>query len=496
MLQKSSTKFNAWQINLISSLLVGLLAAILLVVVIGYRDSRIGMLILAGTIGMGLAGAIFIKPQFGSYVLAVSVFTNMSSNFINQGLPGTNKPLIALVFIGLVANRFLTRQEAIPSLKTTEWFLLGFGGVWLASAFVAQDQLLAVKSVVDFGKDFILILCVAYPLTIRPKSWQRAIWIIIFSAATLAGLGAYQVLSGNTAQTFMGFSEFLQAQIVDGAEDAARLIGPLADPNFYGQILVAVLPLAVYRALDARRVSSRLVAGGASLLIAFAILNTYSRGAFLAMALILVLIAIERRVRLSVLLLLGVAGLVILPLMPAGFTARLETLSIITGEDDTVHSEDSFRGRTSEILAGLNMFLDHPLLGVGVANYPLQYQAYASRLGLERRTENREAHSLYVETAAETGLAGILAFAGLFLSLLVGLQQARRRLARLLADEAWGGWIASVQFAILGYLTTSLFLHGDYLRYLWLFVALGIAAIHLVDYFERFSPARAVAGRE
>jgi O-antigen ligase len=474
---------------------VGTVAAILLVVTIGYRDSKIGILILSGTIGVGLAGAIFVKPQLGSYILIVSVFTNMSSNFIDQGLPGTNKPLIALVFIGILANRLLARQEAIPWPKRTEWFLLGVGGVWLLSAFGAQDQYLATERVVDFAKDFVLILCVAYPLTIRPKSWQRAIWIVILSAAGLAGLGAYQLLSGNTAQTFFGFSEFMEAQIVDGADDAARLIGPLADPNFYGQILVAVLPLAIYRTISTGRLSMKLVAGGASLLMAFAIINTYSRGAFVAMVLLLALIAIERRIRLPVLLLLAAASLVMLPFLPAGFTARLETLSIITNDKTTVHAEDSFRGRTSEMLAGFNMFVDHPLLGVGAANYPVQYQDYAARLGLEQRTENREAHSLYLEVAAETGLFGIVAFVGLFASLLVALQNARRRLAQRLKDQAWDSWIVSLQFAIVGYLTTSLFLHGDYLRYLWLLVALGIAVLHLADYQQPVSPAAAPSPR-
>jgi O-antigen ligase len=363
--------------------------------------------------------------------------------------------------------------------------MLAFGGAWLASAFVAQDRSEALNQVIDFAKDFVILLCVVYSLEARPTSWKRAVWLIILTAAALAGLGTYQVLTGDTGHTFFGFSKFIQAQIVQNVDDA-RLVGPIDDPNFYGQALAAVLPLAIYRLLDERRLGLKLVAGMASLLLVFAVINTYSRGAFVATVLVLIFIALERRVNFSLLLLVAVAALAIIPFLPSRFTDRLETLSIFTRDDATLYSEISFRGRASEMLAGVNMFVDHPFLGVGIGNYPLNYQDYAGRLGLEYRSEEREAHSLYLEIAAETGLFGIFTFAGLFASLLVGLTQARKKLNRLGKKfESWNTWITSLQLSVAAYFTSSIFLHGDYIRYLWLLVALGVAMIHLADSLEK-----------
>jgi hypothetical protein len=50
--------------------------------------------------------------------------------------------------------------------------------------------------------------------------------------------------------------------------------------------------------------------------------------------------------------------------------------------------------------------------------------------------------------------------------------------------------------SILAYLTSSIFLHGDYLRYLWLLVALGIAMIHLANNLQKAFPLQPEAQRQ
>jgi O-antigen ligase len=118
---------------------------------------------------------------------------------------------------------------------------------------------------------------------------------------------------------------------------------------------------------------------------------------------------------------------------------------------------------------------------VGIGNYAVNYQDYASQLGLEHRTEDRQAHSLYLEMAAETGMLGVLAFTAVFAAVLLGLNRARGKLNMLPEYRQWPGWITSVQMSIVAYLASSIFLHNDYIRYLWLFVALAMAMIRLAD---------------
>ena len=487
---KPPFKLTSLQLNLISLFLVGAAMLVLLVAGIGYRDSQVGLFAVGGLGAAGLGALIFFRPQVGTYILVITIFTNMSAIFTDLGLPGINKPLVALTLVSVVAARYLRRRSF--QLKRVEWFLLAYGGVWLTSTFVARDRGISFEHVVDFAKEFFILLCIVYSLESQ-ATWKRAIWLVILSAAALAALGTYQVISGNFTQTFWGFA------VVTPDVTQMRLSGPIGDPNFYGQTLLAVLPLALYRLLDEKKLRLKLVAAISLGLLVFIILNTYSRGAFLGLVVVLTLTLIERRIKLSTILMIILAASFIMPLLlpflPHGFTERIQTLSVFASEDATVHQEASFRGRTSEMISALMMFVEHPFLGIGVGNYEANYQDYARRLGLEYRTEERQAHSLYLEIIAETGSFGLIAFIGLFMSLIAGLYKTRRQSKRFDPPADWSTWLVSLQIGVIAYLTTSIFLHGDFIRYLWLLVALGATAIHITGRLTVSVPSQLPAER-
>ena len=82
------------------------------------------------------------------------------------------------------------------------------------------------------------------------------------------------------------------------------------------------------------------------------------------------------------------------------------------------------------MIVGLQMFADHPILGVGLGNYPLLYQQYSQRLGIDLRSEIRQAHNLYLEVAAETGLLGLLSFGLLLVVMFWSIWKAHQALAK------------------------------------------------------------------
>jgi putative inorganic carbon (HCO3(-)) transporter len=474
--EKIALKLNPIQINLLSFLLIGPVAMAVLVLLIGYRDTRIGLLGVGGLMAVGLGIMTLYRPQMGVYVLAITIFTNISAIFVDSGLPGINKPLVVLIISSVVVGRLARRQSF--HLKPTEWFLMAYGGVWLASAVVARDRSVSFTEFVDFVKEFLIILAIVYSVQ-KQIHWKRIVWIVIISVTMMAALGAYQVVTGNFDATFSGFA------MVTPDEDQMRLSGPVGDPNFFGQILSAVMTLVLYRFFTEKNLLLRVAAGISTLLIIFAIINTYSRGAFVAMLLVFTLTVIERGVNIKKIILISVMILFVIPLLmpflPKGFSERMQTLSVFTSEDATVHEDASFKGRSSEMLSGLLMFLDSPFLGIGIGNYEEAYHDYAVKLGLEHRTERRQAHSLYVEIIAETGLLGLVTFAAIITSLFMGFKQIRRQTRIWQPDSDWPIWVNSLQIAIVSYLTTSIFLHGDFFRYLLFLVAMGAAAIHLND---------------
>ncbi len=461
-------------INLISFILVLALSVILVILLIGYRDSKIGLLTIGGLAGIGLGAAIFFYPELGAYVLAITVFSNISSIFTDAGLPGLNKPLVALTFASIIAGRFVRRQPF--RVQRTEWLLLGYAAVALASTFFAKDRIVAIDTFIDLVKNILILITLIYSLQ-TTRQWKTTIWLMIGTITIIALLGIFQVLTGNFSATFGGFAT------VTPDVTQMRLSGPIGDPNFWAQILTSVMVLALYRFITDKMIWGKIMGGVATAILLFVILNSYSRGAFLAMSVIFVFTIIQRRVSMKKLIIVVAMVMIIIPLsmplLPEGFTERMQTLMVFTNDDKTtaVQQDKSFQGRSSEMLSGILMFFDHPILGVGIGNYEGNYQSYAQKLGLEFRTEYRQAHSLYVEIIAEMGILGILMFLAVIISLFAQFRHSRKLLANI--DEDWLGWLASVQIAILSYLTTSIFLHGDFFRYLIFLIAVGVAGGHI-----------------
>jgi len=460
-------------INLISFVAALAISLVLLVLLIGYRDSKIGFLAVGGLGGVALGAAIFFYPEVGAYVLAVTVFSNVSSIFTDAGLPGINKPLVALTFLSIIAGRFARRQPF--RVQRTEWLLLAYAGVGLVSTFFATDRIEAIDAFITLAKDVLIAITIIYSVqTVR--QFKITIWLIILTTSAVALLGAFQAATGSYGNTFGGFAT------VTPDVTQMRLSGPVGDPNFWGQILDAVLALALFRFITEKKFWWKLLGGGTFLVLLFVVINSYSRGAFMALGVILLLTIIQQKVNLKKLVAIAAVLVVVipasLPFLPAGFLERMQTLTAFTGDKSSaVRVDKSFQGRSSEMISGLLMFRDHPILGVGIGNYEINYQDYARKIGLEYRTEIRQAHSLYVEIISETGILGLLAFFALIISLFVRYRQNRRDLTGL--EDDWLDWDASLQIATVSYLTTSIFLHGDFFRFLTVLIALGITSGHI-----------------
>jgi O-antigen ligase len=146
----------------------------------------------------------------------------------------------------------------------------------------------------------------------------------------------------------------------------------------------------------------------------------------------------------------------------------------------------------SEMVAALQMFADHPFLGIGYGNYETHYHRYARDIALDGRREERQAHSLYLEVAAETGVVGLAAFGALIAYAMSSVLRTRAVLFES-GRDAQAQTATAFAIALFGYLAGSVFLHLSYPRYFWLLVGVAIAARGTVEAHR--APAR-IAGRQ
>ncbi|HEX3293751.1 MAG TPA: O-antigen ligase family protein [Solirubrobacterales bacterium] len=401
-----------------------------------------------------LLALLFLLYSYAGWVLGHTV-----------GGPEVSQVLL-LIIIAAVAWRHLERTERF-SLPGELIAVLILGVAFAASAAFTTDAGAGLRQIWDFiGYALTVVAIVA--LLDRPEWLRRAVWTVVVAGGALAILSLLQAGTGAYDNDFAGFA-------IARPEGAGvfRVGGPL-DPNFFGQVLVATAVLAVYLALSARDGLSR----GFALAIFMACIAvtglTGSRGALVATAaafcLILLLAPIPRDIGAAIAALVVIAGLVF---MPSGLQARIGLSSSSSPEVAKVTrgSEDAIQGRKSENLAALQMFRDHPLLGVGPGNYPQHYLSYSQRIGLDPRLAPREAHSLYLGALGETGIIGACALLAVLWLAVRGAWRGRRSLRGGDALLAEGIFVSLMSFLVAG-----LFLHAAYPRYLWILVGFGFAA--------------------
>ncbi|MFQ3536917.1 MAG: O-antigen ligase family protein [Aggregatilineales bacterium] len=450
--------------------LLGLIAVIIANYLMASTSSA--ALIAGGVIGAFVALWVALRPQVGLYLLVVFTYLNLSDALeVSFGIPKINQPLIALIVVSVLANRIVLKRKPLV-FRGVEAVMVLYGAVAAISVlFAAANQSAALDRLIDWLKDF-AILIIMVQLCDEEHTFTTALWALIASAALVAALSWYHTLTGDTDNTFFGLAKSGVHQIV-GETDDLRVTGPLDDPNFYAQILLMVFPLAAYRALTGTTHSGRLIGMLSTVLIAGAAIFTYSRGGFLALIVVSGLLVLERKYNLLRAASIGVVLVaLVLPILPSGYVDRLLTLGDALSSNTSVQTEASLRGRSSEMIIALQMFADNPILGVGKRNYSELYLEYSVVLGLDPRLEDRRAHSLYLELAAEMGALGILSFGGILLALLLSTARARRQFRQLDRPD-WVAWTASLQLGIVSYLITSIFLHGDYARYMWIMFALA-----------------------
>ncbi len=431
-------------------------------------------LVVAALAALAAAALLVLHdPAWGACALIVIIYWN-ASDVITDTWGFTW--VLRLAIAGTLAAALWDVLLA-PGPRRWRWPVLApflaYGAAQAAAAIGAGDPAAAQAALVEYGKALAVFYLVANLLR-SPRALRWGANAVLAAVLLLAAPVIYQGLT-SSGNTFWGFGARIWEQIVPG-EFGWRLGGAMGDPNFLAMVLVAALPLALLQALETRagwlRRGFALAAAAAALA---ATLFTYSRGAFIGIALVLGVLALRHRRRAWVLAGVLAALLAGVALQPQNLAARLASLLQLIRVQQTLLPDTSFQVRRNALYAGGLMFLSHPLLGVGPGNFPDSYLKYSALVGLANDPTLRDPHDLYIQIAAETGLAGIAAFCWLMLASFRLMERGRRRLRRLGADH-FADLIWALELALATYLVLSLFLHAAYFRHFLLLLALGTTA--------------------
>jgi O-antigen ligase len=246
----------------------------------------------------------------------------------------------------------------------------------IASTIQAIDSTVAFAHLIEFSKT-LLPFMLGITMIKTEKEARILLWIIVLT------------------QTYVCF-EMNQAYLLDGYNRAFSEGFGGMDNNSFGISLVTTVGAALGLFLSAKTGRVKLIGAAATLLIMHTILLTFSRGSFVGM------------------LAVGAMALVILPKRPkyVGAVVLVTIIAIrLTGPElaerlSTTFAPREMRDASAESRFDLwadlmTVISEEPILGVGPLNWPL----IAERFGWP---PGKEGHSLWVQTAAENGVPGVM----------------------------------------------------------------------------------------
>jgi putative inorganic carbon (hco3(-)) transporter len=391
--------------------------------------------------------------------------------------------VIVLLFVP-VANHLVLKREPLAITPVLPLVFAFLGAIFLAAALSGEPNVARSFVGIYLTEGLLLFLLVSNAVR-RVDTLNRVVWVLILAGSLLGAISLVQELTGTYANDYGGFAQVDRLESgggfnVSGTEDKVlrpRLGGPLGSENRYAQILAVLLPLALVKAFREPSRRLRLAAGTGALLITGGLMLTFSRGAAVAIGVMLLLMVLLRELRIRhFLAIVAVASIGVGVVVP-DYVIRLSSLEGVTAlrSDPSEVSDGTILGRGTENLAAFNTFLDHPLTGVGPGVYFREYsREYANRLDLRYLGSERRGHSLYLELAADTGIVGLGAFLAMVTTALVLLLRASRYWRS--RDPLRASLASAFFFALFAYLATGVFLHLSYHRFFWAVLALASAA--------------------
>ncbi|GEM_PF-596405 len=196
----------------------------------------------------------------------------------------------------------------------------------------------------------------------------------------------------------------------------SRVVGTFGNANTMGGFLAAVFPFAVYVTFLAANKKQKIFRVVCSLLMITAIILTLSRGAWMALSVVLLIAGyFAARKRMGTLF--------------AKRSYRVGTVVLVAGILLLLAwqvyqlNPSSARGRFFVWKISLKMIADHPLTGIGYGRYGTRYLDYQADYSddprnapdFDRAANIKQAHNEYLQVLAETGVIGFILFLSVFI---------------------------------------------------------------------------------
>lgn len=448
--------------------------AIVIGSLVGYAVTEFNdpFFILLGVGGVLVVIATVASAEFGLLLFLFITYTRFSDLAIDL----YNAPSVAKFFVGVlivaIFIRWVLLNERPDDWQVPTVLLALYGFVGFLSLLYAQDSSRVLATLSDYVKDALIALVIVVLLK-RGPAFRRVMWTLLTIGLFLGALSVFQYVTGTFSANYGGFAK-AEFHNIAGSTSGYRLTGPIGDANFFGQIIVVLIPIAIERMLHERKVGLKILAALVGVLCTLTVIFTFSRGAFLAAVVgmaFLFLIYPPRALQLVVFIGLGI---IMMTFIPSTYYDRILTLEDLipnqSGKID-VWSDTAIQGRANHLLTGWAMFRANPIFGIGLSNASTRYPEFSKEVGLAPSGSNRTLHNLYLEVMAETGIVGLTVFLALVWYAIRCAVIARRKFLEV-AQSDYAHLATGLAVAFITYLVSALFIHAAFPRYFYLLLGI------------------------
>jgi O-antigen ligase len=440
------------------------------------------VILLVGGLGIALVG----RPEIATPIFAFVFYLNLPTLATRfHGVPALVAGLFGLILV-LPALKYILIERRNIVFPVPYGLMFAYLAAAVTSTLLSADVESSALAFGVFLSEGLLLYFLVVNVIRSTDMLRQVIWALLIAGAVMGAISIWQETTHHYDNVLGGLAQINQigfgvGEDIGGTVVRPRLAGPIGEQNRYAQVLVVLVPLALFRFWGERRLVLRVMAGACTLLIISGILLTFSRGAAVALVGLFLTMAALRYIRARDLVVVGLTIALLIGVVAPQAIIRLDSLAgvgaLLSSQEGG--ADGAIVGRATSNLAALNAFLDHPVVGVGPGQYFRRYsQDYGNDLGLRHFDSQRRAHNLYLETAADLGIIGFSAFMAVIGATLLPLWRLRRRLRAKRPDLA--NIAASFFLSVTAYLYTGVFLHLSYERYFWLLLALAAVAAAVI----------------
>jgi hypothetical protein len=377
---------------------------------------------------------------------------------------------------------YVRPYEIFPSLawlsRSAFWIALVTIIVFVPAQFMIEGNLTTRPREVNLILMFCLLGLLSIPLaTSRDDAWE------IFSSNLIKIVLMFIVMVNVVRTRFRLMSLLILAIMVAayvsvnaindyrlgrledmGLRIAGSIGGMLENPNDLALYLVSILPIGVGLFLGTHRNPLRILYLLSAVLMAVAIVCTFSRGGFIGLLAALTVLALKfGRKNKTAVVIVGVLCVVMLvALAPSKYGSRIGS---IFGSDATGSADE----RKGILIRSFIVSLRHPLLGVGMGNFHI----YSDH--------ELVSHNSYTQVSAEMGTIAALIYVMFIVTPLRKLRRMEQETFETRRNSRVYYLSVALQASLIGYMVASFFASVAYLWYIYYLVGYAVCVRRLYE---------------